>query len=458
MTKYLHGVEVIEIDTGARPLRTVKTSVIGVVGTALTGPIDAPTLIHSLRDGRARFGSAGGTLPDALAAIYAQVGAAVVAVNVYDPAIHTTAVAAAAYALLGDEAMLPHRAVSAVAVTSADGTTTYTADTDYTVDAEAGTVTRIASGGIAADAELQIAYEYPDIAAVPAAAVVGGVNVATGAYEGASALLGAESVVGVAPKILIAPGYTPNKTEADALIAVADRLRGIAIIEGPDTADAAAIAHRGQFSSRRAYAVDPGVQIVDEAGETVTRAVSAYVAGVIAKSDHERGFWWSPSNHPISGIVGTTRPVDFALGDANARANRLNENEVATVIQLGGEFRLWGNRTCSDDEKWAFLSVVRTADAINDSLVRAHQWAVDRNITGTYLEDVAEGVNAYLRDLVGLGAILGGRCEPSPELNTAESIQAGKVSFDFDFTPPSPAERITFRSRLVNDYIEDILS
>jgi phage tail sheath protein FI len=31
------------------------------------------------------------------------------------------------------------------------------------------------------------------------------------------------------------------------------------------------------------------------------------------------------------------------------------------------------------------------------------------------------------------------------------------VFFDVEFTPPFPAEHITFRSKLVNDYIEEIL-
>ena len=84
-------------------------------------------------------------------------------------------------------------------------------------------------------------------------------------------------------------------------------------------------------------------------------------------------------------------------------------------------------------------------------------WAVDRAITRTYLEDVAEGVRAYIAELVGLGALLGGTCRPSPELNTPATIAAGRVYFDVDFTPPSPAERVTFRSRLTDDYIEEIL-
>jgi phage tail sheath protein FI len=202
--------------------------------------------------------------------------------------------------------------------------------------------------------------------------------------------------------------------------------------------------------------VDPGVKVLDTDGSFVNEPASARVAGIIAKSDAERGFWWSPSNRQIYGIVGTTRAVDFALGDANARANLLNEGSIATIIRQDG-FRLWGNRTLSDDPKWAFLSVVRTADMINESLLRAHLWAVDRNITKTYLEDVVEGVNAYLSHLTQIGAILGGRCWANPDLNTPSQLEAGKVYFDFDFTPPTPAEHVTFRSRLVNDYFEEVV-
>ena len=228
------------------------------------------------------------------------------------------------------------------------------------------------------------------------------------------------------------------------------------VAEGPDTDDAAAVAYRENFDSRRLYLVDPGVKVTDEDDDIVSRPNSGYVAGVIAKSDSERGYWWSPSNRPILGISGTTRPVDYALDDTNSRANHLNENEIATIIRESG-WRLWGNRTCSSDAKYAFLSVVRIADALDEALLTSHLWAVDRNITRTYLEDVAAGVNAYLRGLVASGAILGGECVPSPDSNTKTSIAAGQVYFDIDFTPVNPAERITFKRRIHNDYIEEIL-
>lgn len=58
---------------------------------------------------------------------------------------------------------------------------------------------------------------------------------------------------------------------------------------------------------------------------------------------------------------------------------------------------------------------------------------------------------------MAVGAVLGGRCWADEELNTPDQIAQGKVYFDFDFTPPYPAEHITFRSHLVNDYLVEIL-
>ena len=391
---FLHGVEVLEIDAGPRPIRTVRSGVIGIVGTAPNAdatafPLNTPVLIAGSRGEAAKLdtvGTALGTLPNALDGIFDQIGAVVIVIRVEEGA---------------DEA------------------------------------TTLAN-------------------------VIGGVNATTGQYEGAQALLGAESVVGFSPRILCAPGFTHQRPSDAAnpvvseLVGIAERLRAVIIADGPNTTDADAITYEGDWGSDRVFVVDPWVTVF-RAGATVIEPASARVAGLIAKSDNDRGFWWSPSNLNINGITGTARPIDYKLGDRNSRANLLNEANVTTIIRQDG-YRLWGNRTTSSDPKWAFLSVRRTADIINDSLQRAHLWAVDRNITKTYVEDVTEGVNAYLRTLTNLGAILGGECWPDPDLNTPANITQGKVYFNFDFTPPYPAEHITFRSHLVNDYIEEVFS
>lgn len=395
-THFLHGVEVVEIDTGPRPIRTVRSSVIGIVGTAPNAdatafPLNTPVLIAGSRAEAAKLDTVGtglGTLPGALEGIMDQIGAVVVVIRVEE---------------------------------GAD---------------EAETI----------------------------ANVVGGVDATTGQYEGVQALLGAESVVGFAPRVLCAPGFTHQRLGAtptanpvvSELIGIAERMRAVIIADGPNTTDADAITYSGDFGSARVYVVDPWVKVF-RGGSIVTEPASARVAGLIAKIDNDRGFWWSPSNQNVNGIIGTARPIDFKLGDANSRANLLNEQNVTTIIRQDG-FRLWGNRTLSSDPKFAFLSVRRTADILNESLQRAHLWAVDRNITRTYVKDVEDGVNAYIRSLVDLGALLGGRCWADPDLNTAANITQGKIYFNFDFTPPYPAEHITFRSILTNDYIQEVFS
>jgi len=392
---FLHGVNVIEVTSGTRTIRTAKSSVIGLIGTAPSAdenvfPLDKPVLIAGSQKEAAKLGKTGTLLP-AISAIFDQVGATVVVIRVAES-------------------------------------------------------------------------ENTDPASETLENIIGGVDAATGEYKGIKAFLSSESNVHVTPRILIAPNFThelPKSGSSDSrnpvvagLIGIAEKLRAIVVADGPNTNDAEAIKWRKSVGSPRVYVVDPWVKVFNE--EEKILPASPFVAGLIAKIDNEHGFWWSPSNQEINGIVGTARPVDFTLGDASCRANHLNENEIATIIHQKG-YRLWGNRTCSSDAKWAFLSVRRTADLINDSLLHAHLWAVDRNITRTYLDDVIEGVNAYLAHLKAVGAILGGKCHANPDLNTQASIADGKVHFDFDFTPPYPAEQITFRSHLINNYIKELI-
>lgn len=385
--QFLHGVEVVQINDGIRPISTVKSSIIGLIGTAENAdaavfPLNTPVLVTGPRM-TAQLGT-GGTLADAYNAVYAQ------GVNV------------------------------AIVVRVAEG-----------VDA-----------------------------AATLANAVGTVAEQSGAY----ALLGAGAVTGQVPRILAAPGLTRPVDPAtksplsDVLITVAKKLRAVVVADGPNTTEADAIAYAGLFGSDRLYLVDPGVTIFDTAiADTATRPLSGYAAGIISRTDNERGFWWSPSNRIVAGITGITRPVGFAISDPDTEANRLNEAKVATVIRSAG-FRLWGNRSTSADALWAFLSVRRTADLIYDSIERAHLWAMDRPLNPQLVIDVRDSVQAYLDQLIALGALLGGTVWLDPELNTKATLAAGQLYLDFDIEPPGPLEHLTFRAHRNGDYYEELVT
>lgn len=289
--------------------------------------------------------------------------------------------------------------------------------------------------------------------------IVGDATAGTGVH----ALLAAQSIVKVTPRILCAPGFTGSRTggTANAVVAelkgLAEKMRAVVVADGPNTTTAEAIAYREDWGSDRIFIVDPGVKVWDTAtNAAVVQPASARVAGMIARRDAEKGFWWSPSNQTLNGIVGVSRPVAFNMSDASSEANLLNEKCVATIVQKNG-YRLWGNRTAATDPMWAFLSVRRTADMIYESIEEAFLWAMDRPMSANLILDIQESVNAYLRHLKAVGAILGGTCWLDPTLNSKEQLMAGKLFLDFDIEPPAPLEHLTFRAHRANGYYEELV-
>lgn len=373
----------MELDDGPRPIRTVKSSVIGLIGTAPEAdakkfPLDTPILIAGRRTEAAGLGKTG-TLPAAIDGIFDQCGAMVAMVRVAEGSAEETK-----------------------------------------------------------------------------SAVIGGVDNDTGKRTGLQAFLDARNAIKVTPRILAAPGFSHELAVGTEMNSLAQRLKAVAIVDGPNTTDAAAISARENYGSDRVYVVDPWVKVWDVIQKKeVVQPASARVAGLISKMDNAKGWWWSPSNQVIDGIVGTARGIDFEISDVNCRANHLNEHEVATIVHESG-YRLWGNRSCSKDPKTAFLCVRRSADMIAESILYAHLWAVDRGITKTYLEDVRDGVRAYIRHLKKVGALIGGDCWVDPEINTPDQIAQGIVYWDYDFTPVYPAEHLVFRSHIVDRYLVDL--
>ncbi|MBH3358776.1 phage tail sheath family protein [Pseudomonas guariconensis] len=288
-------------------------------------------------------------------------------------------------------------------------------------------------------------------------AIIGGV-LADGKRTGMQALLDGKSRFNAQPRLLVAPKHSSTQAVGTALVALADKLRGIAIIDGPNTTDEAAIAYAGEFGAKRAFLVDPGVQFWDtDADATVDAPSSAWVAGLFAWTDSEYGFWASPSNKEFVGITGTTRSVEFLDGDETCRANLLNNANIATIIRDDG-YRLWGNRTLSSDPKWAFVTRVRTMDIVMDAILYGHKWAVDRSITATYVNDVTEGLQAFMRDLKNQGAIINFEVYADPVLNTASQLEQGKVYWNIRFTDVPPAENPNFRVEITNQWLTEVLS
>ncbi|NMJ54198.1 phage tail sheath family protein, partial [Salmonella enterica subsp. enterica serovar Anatum] len=141
------------------------------------------------------------------------------------------------------------------------------------------------------------------------------------------------------------------------LIAQAEALGAITYIDAPiGTTFQQVLAGRGpqgainfNTSSDRARLCYPHVKVYDSATNAeVLEPLSSRAAGLRAKVDLEKGFWWSNSNQEIQGITGVERSLSAMIDDPQSEVNQLNENGITTIFNsYGSGLRLWGNRTAA---------------------------------------------------------------------------------------------------------------
>lgn len=464
---FLHGVETIELVKGSRPIRVVKSAVIALIGIAplnpSTGPaagLQGPFLVTS-KTKAAEFGEdiPGFTIPKALNSIFAQGAGTVLVVNVYDSATHLVEESGEDVGAIADGKLaLDYAPVQDLVLTSvAEGVMVL--DTDYSVDAF-GNIT-ILDRVTYPDAtnDITATYKRLDASTVTASHITGAIDGGTGERTGLEAYDIAYSLYGFKPKIFICPVFAEGVTYSAPLIAKAEALKGHAILDAPSgTIFDDAIAGRGPAgtinfytSSKRAVLLWPQLKAYDEA--TDAEAVvpySSFYAGVVAKTDNDLGYWHSPSNKEILGITGIETPVTAAVNDATTEANQLNEQGITTVFNsFGSGYRVWGNRSAAYPSNTLpdnFVSVRRTADILHESVELAMLQFIDLPINQAVIDSIRDSVNAFLRTLVGRGAIIDGICEYDPDKNPDTEIAAGHLTFDITFMPPPPLERMTFES------------
>lgn len=465
---YLHGVETVEVERGPRPVRTVKSAVIGLIGTAPIGAVNVSTLTLSEKDAAA-FGPQlpGFTIPQALDAIYDHGAGTVIVINVLDPATHKTTVAneAIAFDASTDRVKLAHGAVAALVVKSTDGATTYVAGTDYTADLVTGEIVRIKGGGIVAAGSAKANYDYADPTKVTAADIIGAVNEA-GVRTGLKALKDTYNLFGFFAKILIAPAFCTQNSVATELIAMADQLGAMAYIDAPiGTTYAQALAGRGpagtinfNTSSDRVRLCYPHVKVYDPVlNAERLEPLSARAAGLRAKVDLDKGFWWSSSNQELAGVIGVERQLSAMIDDPQSEVNLLNEVGITTVFNsYGTGLRLWGNRSAA----WPtvthmrnFENVRRTGDVINESIRYFSQQYIDMPLNQALIDSLVESVNGYGRKLIGDGALIGFKAWYDPARNEETELAAGHLLISYKYTPPPPLERLTYETEITSEYL-----
>ncbi|HBS1896673.1 TPA: phage tail sheath protein [Klebsiella pneumoniae] len=287
--------------------------------------------------------------------------------------------------------------------------------------------------------------------------IIGGTD-ESGNYTGLKALLTAEAVTGVKPRILGVPGLDSLEV-ATALAPICQKLRAFGYISAWDCQNISeAMLYRENFSQRELMVIWPDFLAWDTtANATKTAWATARALGLRAKIDQDTGWHKTLSNVGVNGVTGISASVFWDLQESDTDADLLNEAGVTTLIRKDG-FRFWGNRCCSDDPLFLFENYTRTAQVIADTMAAGHMWAVDKPITATLIRDIVAGINAKFREMKTAGYIVDATCWFDESANDAETLKAGKLYIDYDYTPVPPLENLTLRQRITDKYLANLVS
>lgn len=456
MADLFHGVGLRFSTIGAAGVDQIPSNIIALIGTAPSGPVNSLIKANNFKDDVA-FGNQvpGFTIPYALDLIRKNAGGTpVVVINVFDPAVHFTAVVSEAVAITGGKGKtaFPYVGTSPV-VKNTGGTVTYVKDQDYSIDAYGNIVSKNYTL-IPATGSVAVTYSKPNFTAITSAEIIGTFNGTTGARTGLKLLENCSNLLAVEPRILIAPGFSQMIAITNELAVWDARLGSVAIIDAPSGTTLPAVKTGRTPAGTINFNVGfkdlilayPEVKAYDPATDSqVNRPYSPALAGVMARTDREESFSKSPSNEYIYGISGLAIQMSGSAVNADTDVNDLNLLGITTILAEGQGFKVWGNRNAAFPSTTTpdnFIAVYRTGWIIGRSLQKTAIQYVDKRINQVLVDQIRQTGNNYINKLIGDGDLLDGSEVEYDALSS--NWAAGKLEFLVRIAPPTPGELITF--------------
>jgi len=195
--------------------------------------------------------------------------------------------------------------------------------------------------------------------------------------------------------------------------------------------------HSAVFYPRIRYNRDGLVQTIGPSGA---------IAGLMARTDTNRGVWKAPAGleADIRNILG----LEVKLTDAENGV--LNKKGVNCLRAFPSGIVNWGARTLAGDDdegsEWKYVPVRRLALNIEESLYRGTRWVVFEGNDEPLWAKIRLNVGAYMMSLFRQGAFQGTtprdaffvKCDK--ETTTQDDINKGIVNIQVGFAPLKPAE------------------
>ncbi|MFJ9742311.1 phage tail sheath family protein [Streptomyces sp. NPDC101166] len=201
-------------------------------------------------------------------------------------------------------------------------------------------------------------------------------------------------------------------------------------------------------SAKNAALYFPEVLAVDPLdGETEAFPPCGVMAGVLARTDVQRGVWKAPAGTDAS-LAGVTGLATVLTDRENGLLNPLGVNCLRQLPLVGPV--AWGARTLRGADRfadeWKYLPVRRLALFVEESLFRGTQWVVFEPNDEPLWSSIRLNVGAFMNSLFREGAFQGRtpdeaylvKCDR--ENNPQNDIDRGIVNIQVGFAPLKPAE------------------
>lgn len=176
------------------------------------------------------------------------------------------------------------------------------------------------------------------------------------------------------------------------------------------------------------------------------------VAGIITRTDVQRGVWKAPAGMAasFSGAQGFT----YSMTDPqNGVLNPLGVNCLRNFPVAGN--LVWGSRTLAGADllgsEWKYIPVRRLALFLEESLYRGTQWVVFEPNDEPLWGQIRLNLGAFMQTLFRQGAFQGTKQSDAyfvkcdKETTTQNDIDNGIVNIQVGFAPLKPAEFVVLK-------------
>jgi uncharacterized protein len=247
--------------------------------------------------------------------------------------------------------------------------------------------------------------------------------------------------------LIVAPGVTDKEYYEAVLghcLARQDRLAFLDLPKEWTPKDVATL-------PRNKYAVTytPWIQVIDRDSETVVeQPPSGHIAGIYGRVERQRGVHCPPANEVIRGSLGAVKRFNRADRSAalEAGVNLLRQDR-----RRGGDLRVWGAKTLSEDKVWQSLAVRRLVSMLECSVGAGTQWVVHKRNNESLWLELREQISSFLEKLRVDGLLTGEghgdayyvKCDA--ELNPGVNVSGDNVIFEVGVSPFKAGEFVIFR-------------